>query len=409
MATFDKKQAPGSSRPSLPKVQVAPTASTRGKTPTAGYDAQRAALSPDAADGYDGQRDAQRVDSPNVTSLGGVTLGPAPDGPTNEPRKKKKKKKKRSRNSNSNNTRTNPTPAPTPTPTPTPEPTVEPEPTPEPEPTVEPAPKPTDPMLDPSHNPDPTNEYASGATYTTINGVIAVQGEGDANAIDANDVKQGSIGNCYFVAQLAAQAKADPSVIQNLIKDNGDKTYTVSLYLKDKRQPWKRTKTDIVIDAQFPTSNGSSAAYAKPGDVGKDGPELWVMLIEKAFAKYAGHYEEIRGKKTPDGDVFGMMTGVSSGYRTMSALSSEALLTLCEAAVREGKPVSFGAINSSASEELQRSAKEAGVVLNHAYSLEGVDKGKGTISLRNPWGSKHLFDTDVEVIRKHYSSVRVGA
>jgi hypothetical protein len=236
-----------------------------------------------------------------------------------------------------------------------------------------------------------------------------VQGEGDAAAIDANDVKQGAIGNCYFVAQLAAQAKADPSVIENLIKDNGDGSFTVSLYLKDKRQPWKRTKTDIVVSSEFPTSNGTSAAYAKPGDVGKDGAELWVMLIEKAFAKYAGHYEEIRGKKTSDGDVFGMMTGVSSGYRQMSSLTSEALLKLCEGAVKEGKPVSFGAINTSASEEEQRGAKAAGVVLNHAYALEGVDVGKRTISLRNPWGSKHLFDTDVEIVRQFYSSVRVGA
>ncbi len=403
MATFDKKQTPGASKPKAPPVQVSPGKSTAGKAPTGGYDAQKNAVSPDGSQPYDEQRDALR---PGVSSLGGVALGPAPDGPTNEPRKKKKKKKKKT-NTNTNRNQNQTTPTPTPAPTPAPEPT--PEPTPAVDPKPEPVAKPTDPMLDPSHNPDPTNEYAASATYMTLSGVIAVQGEGDAHAIDANDVKQGSIGNCYFVAQLAAQAKADPSVIQNLIKDNGDNTYTVSLYLKDKRKPWMRTKTDIVVDAQFPTSNGSSAAYAKPGDVGKNGPELWVMLIEKAFAKYAGHYEEIRGKKTPDGDVFGMLTGVSSGYRTMSALSSDALLDLCEAAVREGKPVSFGAINTSASEELQRSAKEAGVVLNHAYALEGVDKGKRTISLRNPWGSKHLFDTDVEIVRKHYSSVRVGA
>lgn len=105
MATFDEKQAPGSSRPSLPKVQVSPTASTTGKTPPAGDDAQRAALSPDGTDGYDLQRDAQRPpnadNNPSVTSLGGVSLGPAPDGPTNEPRKKKKKKK-RNRNRNRN-------------------------------------------------------------------------------------------------------------------------------------------------------------------------------------------------------------------------------------------------------------------------------------------------------------------
>jgi hypothetical protein len=415
MAQFDKKQAPGAKPAAAPKVQVAADKSSAGAAPApsaaAGYDAQRAELTPGAAGGYDAQRDAVR---PGVAAIGGVQLGPAPAGPQPEPRKKRKKRKKRK------NTRRTPTPAPVVTPTPapvvepTPGPVVEPAPAVEPAPTPAPAPapepvKPLDPMRDPNVNPDPTNEYAAEATYAAFSGVIAVQGEGDAHAIDANDVKQGAIGNCYFVAQLAAQAKADPAVIQNLIKDNGDGSYTVSLYLKDKRRPWQRTKTDIVVDARFPTKDGSSAAYAKPGDSGPGGAELWVMLIEKAFAKHCGHYEETRGKKTPDGDVFGMMTGVSSGYRAMSALSSDALLKLCEAAVREGKPVSFGAIDTSAPEELQRSAKEAGVVMNHAYALEGVDAGKRQISLRNPWGSKHLFETDVEIIRKHYSGVRVGA
>ncbi len=412
MAVFDKKQAPGSIAPAAPKVDVSPTKDARAAAPASGYDSQRAALTPTAG-GYASQRAAL---TPAAPSIGGIELDALPQGPQNEPSKKKKKKKKKTNNQNQqNNTNTNTnTNGGGTTVQPTPQPTVQPTTQPTTQPTDQattPAPTPAkklEPMQDPSVNPDPTNEYAASATYATINGTIAVQGEGDAHAIDANDVKQGSIGNCYFVAQLAAQAKSDPSVIQNLIKDNGDGTYTVSLYLKDARQPWKRTKTDVVIDSQFPSTDGRSAAYAKPGDAGSKGPELWVMLIEKAFAKYAGHYEETRGKKTTDADVFGMMTGVTSGYRAMSSLSDDALIRLCEAAVKAGKPVSFGAINTSASEELQKGAKEAGVVLNHAYALEGVDAGKRTLSLRNPWGVKHLFDTDVAVVRKFYDGVRVA-
>lgn len=416
MAMFDKKennkkeniQNETGGAQVAPKVAVAPDKGRAGAPAAApgGYAAQRAATAPAGA-GYDTQREAVRPE-PGVPTIGGLALEPLPAGPTSEPRKKKKKK---------NNQNNRPTPAPTTTTTTTPTPTTTTPTTTTPAtttpaatttpPTTAPA-KPADPLRDASANPDPTNEYAASATYMTLNGTIAVQGEGDAHAIDANDVKQGSIGNCYFVAQLAAQAKADPSVIQNLIKDNGDGSYTVSLWLKDKRQPWKRTKTDVVVDSQFPTSGGGGAAYAKPGDAGSSGPELWVMLIEKAFAKYVGHYEETRGKKTPDSDVFGMMTGVASGYRAMSSLADDALLKLCEAAVRSHKPVSFGAINNTASEELQNGAKEAGVVLNHAYALEGVDAGKRTLSLRNPWGVKHLFDTDVAVVRKFYDGVRVG-
>ena len=263
--------------------------------------------------------------------------------------------------------------------------------------------------MDPDVNPDPTNEYAPEATYAEFNGTIAVKGEGDAHAIDANDVKQGSIGNCYFVAQLAAMAMHKPDEIADLITDNGNGSYTVALWLKDEARPWKRTKTSIVVSSEFPTKGGK-AAYAKPGDTGADGPELWVMLIEKAFAKFTGNYEETRGKKTKDGDVFAMMTGKTSGYKNLAGLSDAELLRILTSSVTEGLPVSFGAHSTATlDEEGQKGAKEAGVVLNHAYAMRGVDGKKQTISLYNPWGVRHLDDIDVKVIKQYYANIKIGA
>ncbi|MCO4761730.1 MAG: hypothetical protein KC502_09515 [Myxococcales bacterium] len=433
---------PDKKRSKAPPAPTPAAPTTAAGSSAGGYDAQRAAQSPDQADGsYDSQRDALR---PGVTSVGGVTLDVAPDGPTHEPSRKKKKKKrnrrrrkrraaakkraaakrraeakKRREQQLRNNPQPTPQPAPQPAPTiePTPEPEPEPEPVvkpdPKPEPKPEPEPEPVvplDPMMDPDVNPDPTNEYAPEATYAEFSGTIAVKGEGDAHAIDANDVKQGSIGNCYFVAQLAAMAMHKPDEIADLINDNGNGTYTVSLWLKDKKQPWRRTKTDIVVSSQFPTKGGGKAAYAKPGDKGSDGPELWVMLIEKAFAKYTGNYEETRGKKTKDGDVFAMMTGKTSGYKKLATLSDDALLRMLTAAVTEGNPISFGAHSTrSLDEEGQKAAKEAGVVLNHAYAMQGVDAKKRTISLYNPWGVRHLTDMDVGLIKRFYSNVKIGA
>lgn len=326
-----------------------------------------------------------------------------------------------------------PQPVVTPAPVVTPDPVVAPQPVVTPEPDPEPVvavdqdvqrdgtpdtkkkdeqvtpPAPLPPMLDPTRNPDPTNEYAPNATYKKVEGMVAAQGRGDAHAFSDNDVKQGSIGNCYFVAQLAAQARAKPETLEKLIADNGDGTYTVTLHIKDKHRPWERNPTQVVVNSEFP-HKGGKLAYAKTGDEGASGPELWVMLFEKAFAKVVGNYEETRGSKTPDGDVFAMLTGKRSRYIRLSSIGGSALLSQLEQAIANEQPVSFGAHSTrTLDEDGQKAAKDAGVVLNHAYSLKSVDKQKRTISLRNPWGVKHLDDMDVEVIQRFFSGVDIGA
>lgn len=283
---------------------------------------------------------------------------------------------------------------------------------PQPAPQVTPpkvAPKRTDPMQDPASNPDPTNEYAPNATYGKQAGVVAVKGEGEDHEVDPSDVEQGALGDCYFVAQLAAQARTNPARIKDLIKDNGDGNFTVTLHLKDKNQPGKRVATPIVVDSQFPQKDGGTA-YAKPGDKGDAGPELWAMLIEKAFAKHSGSYELIRGSKTKDGDVFAMMSGESSRSFSPASMGGEKLLETLSQALAKGQAVSFGAKSkTSADETVQNEAKTAGVVLNHAYSLMKVDVKARTVDLRNPWGVQHLTGFSVDKLVKFYDSCDVAA
>lgn len=308
--------------------------------------------------------------------------------------------KKRNKNKNKNKNRNNVVPAPTTQQNGT-APVLAP-------PVVEP-PKPLDPLLDPAHNPDPVNEYAPNATYAKTDGVVAVKGEGEAHEIDPSDVEQGALGDCYFVAQLAAQARTNPSRILELIKDNGNGTFTVTLFLKDKAQPWKRVPTPIVVNSEFPQKDGG-VAYAKPGDRSTTGPELWVMLIEKAFAKHSGSYELIRGSKTKDGDVFAMMTGVASRSFRPASMNGDKLLETLTKALAAGQAVNFGAKSkTSADEALQAEAKTEGVVLNHAYSLIAVDAKARTVDLRNPWGVKHLMGFSIDKLIKFYDSCDVAA
>lgn len=263
-----------------------------------------------------------------------------------------------------------------------------------------------DPLKDPKQNPVPTNEFAPNATYGEVKGTVAVKGEGDAHEIDPSDVKQGSLGDCYFVAQLAAQARTNPDRIKHLIQDHGDGTYTVTLHLKDEKTG-KRVPTDIVVDSQFPQKDGK-VAYAKPGDVGEAGPELWAMLLEKAWAKVSGSYESIRGKKTKDSDVFAMMSGEASSNISLAGQDEVQLLDKLSKALTNGQGVSFGS-KSSTDDAAVQELKDAGVVGNHAYTLMGVDLKAKTVSLRNPWGVQHLNDFTIDKLIKFFTSCKIAA
>src|SRR5262245_40584401 len=55
-------------------------------------------------------------------------------------------------------------------------------------------------------------------SYVHLPGDAFIQGFGDANEIDANDVGQGQLGDCYLMASMVALAHSDPQRIRNLIR-----------------------------------------------------------------------------------------------------------------------------------------------------------------------------------------------
>ena len=75
-------------------------------------------------------------------------------------------------------------------------------------------------------------------------GPIAVKGKGDKHAFSPNDINQGSIGDCYFLAALAGVAKTNPGLLRKAITQNSDGTFTVRLYTTENKKflwwKWKK-------------------------------------------------------------------------------------------------------------------------------------------------------------------------
>ncbi|MDQ7033521.1 MAG: C2 family cysteine protease [Anaerolineae bacterium] len=93
---------------------------------------------------------------------------------------------------------------------------------------------------------------------------------------NANDVKQGGIGDCYLMAALSSLAQQQPQYIKQIMVDQGDKV-SVRLYEVDQTNPANHTFTAkyLTIEKSIAKLNGS-ALYNKGA--------LWVSMMEKAYA-----------------------------------------------------------------------------------------------------------------------------
>jgi hypothetical protein len=252
----------------------------------------------------------------------------------------------------------------------------------------------------------------AGKEYKDIdNSAAFVKGAKDEHAIDPNDVAQGALGDCYLMAGMIAVARANPDAIAELIKDNEDGTFDVSLYIRSSyySRPTRVTKT---VDARIPM-NGYSALYAKTGDKADGKTEMWAALLEKTVAQHKGSYDLISGGNIAKGFEFHgateLLTGKNEGYMRTAGMQEDDVLLEVAIALEEQKPVTCDSLNMEGDAALAADAKKFNVYGNHAYVPESVDLDGRTLTLTNPWGSHHVERLPVQDFLRFYRSIRIGA
>jgi hypothetical protein len=107
-----------------------------------------------------------------------------------------------------------------------------------------------------------------------------------------NDIRQGQLGDCYFLAPISGIAEANPNVIRRAITDLGDGTYAVRFWRSGVEKFYR-------VDDQIPlvwAGGKEVTAFAGLGQGGNN--SYWVPMMEKAWAlcrKNAQSYESIDG------------------------------------------------------------------------------------------------------------------
>lgn len=200
------------------------------------------------------------------------------------------------------------------------------------------------------------------------------------NSIIPDAIRQGSIGDCYFVSSLAAVAEAHPEMVKNSIKDNGDGSYTVTF-------PGAK---DEAITVKAPTQ-------AEQGLYNHASPEgLWASTVEKAYGKYRENHAWVSSETPEEGADGGgipsramnLLTGSKIETNTTTFTSQATIAGKLEHAFSSHpqKAVTAG-INGSLFSEQTADKFYKG----HAYTITGFvpdGNGGGRITIRNPWGGK---------------------
>ena len=148
---------------------------------------------------------------------------------------------------------------------------------------------------------------------------------------------QGGLGNCYFLAALSALAE-NPHRIKNMfhtktVTESG--AYAVKLFVNGEPM-------DIVVDDHFPfDTRPEKDCWFFSRDTSEN--EIWVQILEKAYAKVFGSYEVIEGGKAYQ--AFANLTGFPSDILYHDEIEADSLWRMIQKGARRDQPM-VSAVNS---------------------------------------------------------------
>ncbi|MCY2927455.1 MAG: C2 family cysteine protease, partial [Planctomycetota bacterium] len=208
-----------------------------------------------------------------------------------------------------------------------------------------------------------SDPLANGGTYANFSSRPLF-----ANGPQYNDVIQGGVGDCYFLAALSSLAASDPDVIRQMVAPLGDGTYAVR-YFRAGQEVYVR------VDGDLPAYYGTTPFNAR---LTPDG-EIWVAIAEKAYA-------EIRtGANTYASLAYGWMdaayqdvTGQAATRQSVVAQTDSSLVNLVTSSLSQGHAISAASLSTASGP----------IIANHAYGVQAVTHVDGTyfVTVYNVWG-----------------------
>ena len=201
--------------------------------------------------------------------------------------------------------------------------------------------------------------------------------------LNLEDINQGKISSCYFLSSLAALTKYQKLLSQIFItkKNNIQCYYEILIFLNGEYQI-------IIIDDYIPfIKNKNQPYFSKPNN-----NELWIILLEKVWAKIHGGYAKILGGWPSE--VLSCFTGFNSSFIVNDDYSEEeeTLYYTLDNYLSKTDSLLL-ATTKSDSRKLDKEMTEKNLLKSHTYLLIGSveltsknQKKVRLVKISNPWG-----------------------
>ena len=244
------------------------------------------------------------------------------------------------------------------------------------------------------------------------------------DGVEPSDIMQGALGDCWLLCALSAVAEFPGFVENSLFKTqevSPDGKYVLRLY-----DAKARKMVHVTVDDRVPCGKATWWEAPRPLFSQPHGNEMYVLILEKAFAKLAGGYGRLSGGYpvlawlTLTGcEDLSIWHAKDSGWEeSVVALEEvrkdphdyQALYTQASGETKASKDMfSYllhcdqsnymfaGSINKGTEIEKQR---DDGLVERHAYSIIRVARITsvpgfiGLVQCRNPWGNNFEWNGD---------------
>jgi hypothetical protein len=190
--------------------------------------------------------------------------------------------------------------------------------------------------------------------------------------IAVEDIVQGKISDCYFLSVLGSLCKF-PKMVEKLFyfkEKTKEHIYGIYFYINGHKKL-------VLIDDYLPYVGVGFKQFAMSKS---EENEIWVALMEKAWAKINGNYIRIGCGGSPN-EAFDVLTEAYSEEVAVKPSIKDALWNKLIDGQKRGFIMTAG---TSGNDDVE----DVGLSVGHAFTVLGIHeiKGERVIRLRNPWG-----------------------
>ena len=201
--------------------------------------------------------------------------------------------------------------------------------------------------------------------------------------ISPDDIIQGNVSNCWFLAAACSIADVDPGLVEKAFHNRSNDLNAAGVYAVDFYT--LGVPHTVVVDDFLPmTKSEETSSLANTfASVGPD-QSLWGAILEKAFAKLVGNYLHTSGGLM----AYGVRRIIGGPYENFDHPDSNAEDLWKELIAHEDKK---DVITAGTGGGNDTETNKFGLVLGHAFSVLGtkvLSNGVRLVKIRNPWGAE---------------------